>query len=137
MLNMWRLCCPALRLAAGQGLFGTDNRIQTQPNLAEPAPAVEETPVTDVAPNGLAVICCASLQEAARQLGIGLSVLKRICREMGLVRWPFRKRKSLNNVMQQTKTFLVRVYLCAAHMIYTCADVSVLRLNQQSVTGPH
>lgn len=47
-------------------------------------------------------------QEAAKQLGIGLSVLKRVCREKGLVRWPFRKRKSLNNVMQQTKTFLVR-----------------------------
>mmetsp|Transcript_20115 Transcript_20115/g.60721 ORF Transcript_20115/g.60721 Transcript_20115/m.60721 type:complete len:411 (+) Transcript_20115:414-1646(+) len=46
------------------------------------------------------------IQEAAKQLGIGLSVLKRVCREKGLVRWPFRKRKSLNNVMQQTKTFL-------------------------------
>lgn len=46
------------------------------------------------------------IQEAARHLGIGLSVLKRVCREMGLVRWPFRKRQSINNVMQQTKTFL-------------------------------
>lgn len=46
------------------------------------------------------------VQEAARHLGIGLSVLKRVCREMGLVRWPFRKRQSINNVMQQTKTFL-------------------------------
>lgn len=65
----------------------------------------------------MARIRLTSLQEAARQLGIGLSVLKRICREMGLVRWPFRKRKSLNNVMQQTKTFLVRMCSCAAHML--------------------
>lgn len=46
------------------------------------------------------------MQEAASQLGIGLSVLKRVCRAIGLARWPFRKRQSLRNVMEQTKLYL-------------------------------
>lgn len=46
------------------------------------------------------------MQEAAQQLGIGLSVLKRVCRTIGLARWPFRKRQSLRNVMEQTKLYL-------------------------------
>lgn len=47
-----------------------------------------------------------NMQEAAQQLGIGLSVLKRVCRTIGLARWPFRKRQSLRNVMEQTKLYL-------------------------------
>lgn len=49
---------------------------------------------------------CCTMQEAASQLGIGLSVLKRVCRAIGLARWPFRKRQSLRNVMEQTKLYL-------------------------------
>lgn len=45
-------------------------------------------------------------QEAAAQLGIGLSVLKRVCRTIGLARWPYRKRQSLRNVVEQTKLYL-------------------------------
>ena len=41
-------------------------------------------------------------------LGIGLSVLKRVCRTIGLARWPYRKRQSLRNVIEQTKMYLVR-----------------------------
>jgi hypothetical protein len=41
-------------------------------------------------------------------LGIGLSVLKRVCRTIGLARWPYRKRQSLRNVIEQTKKYLVR-----------------------------
>ena len=49
-------------------------------------------------------VCCP--QEAAAQLGIGLSVLKRVCRTIGLARWPYRKRQSLRNVVEQTKLYL-------------------------------
>ena len=49
-------------------------------------------------------------QEAAVNLGIGLSVLKRVCRTIGLARWPYRKRQSLRHVIEQTKTYLVRLY---------------------------
>lgn len=52
------------------------------------------------------------LQEAAAQLGIGLSVLKRVCRTIGLARWPYRKRQSLRNVVEQTKLYLNVSGLC-------------------------
>jgi RWP-RK domain len=33
-------------------------------------------------------------------------VLKRVCRTIGLARWPYRKRQSLRNVVEQTKLYL-------------------------------
>ncbi|KAK9802670.1 hypothetical protein WJX73_003623 [Symbiochloris irregularis] len=45
------------------------------------------------------------IQEAAQQLKIGLSVLKRICRQMGLARWPFRTRQSLRGVIAKTQEY--------------------------------
>jgi RWP-RK domain len=38
---------------------------------------------------------------ACRELGIGLTVLKRQCRKYGILRWPFRKMKSLDNLIQR------------------------------------
>ena len=45
------------------------------------------------------------MQEAAAQLKVGLSVLKRICRQMGLARWPFRTRQSLRGVIAKTQQY--------------------------------
>ena len=45
------------------------------------------------------------LQEAAMKLKVGLSVLKRICRQMGLARWPFRTRQSLRGVISKTHEY--------------------------------
>ena len=45
------------------------------------------------------------VQEAAQQLKVGLSVLKRICRQMGLVRWPYRTRQSLRGVIAKTEQY--------------------------------
>ena len=44
-------------------------------------------------------------QEAALKLKVGLSVLKRICRQMGLARWPFRTRQSLRGVIEKTREY--------------------------------
>ena len=49
--------------------------------------------------------CSGALQEAAKQLGVGLSVLKRICRQKGLARWPFRTRQSLRGVIARTEEY--------------------------------
>ena len=38
-------------------------------------------------------------EEAARRLGVGLTVLKRICRKFGVPRWPYRKLKSLDRLI--------------------------------------
>lgn len=48
-------------------------------------------------------------QNAAEALGMGVSVLKRICRSMGLARWPFRKRQSITHIISKTQQYLVRV----------------------------
>lgn len=39
------------------------------------------------------------------KLKVGLSVLKRICRQMGLARWPFRTRQSLRGVIAKTREY--------------------------------
>ncbi|CAI5481153.1 unnamed protein product [Closterium sp. Yama58-4] len=44
-----------------------------------------------------------SIQNAARVLGVGLTVLKKRCRELGIQRWPHRKLKSLDNLIENMK----------------------------------
>ena len=51
--------------------------------------------------------------EASRNLKVGLTVLKRKCRELGIPRWPHRKIKSLDSLihsLQVTSLFLVSEY---------------------------
>lgn len=38
-------------------------------------------------------------EDAAKKLGVGLTVLKRICRKFGVPRWPYRKLKSLDRLI--------------------------------------
>lgn len=40
------------------------------------------------------------ITEASKYLRVGLTVLKRKCREFGIPRWPHRKIKSLDNLIQ-------------------------------------
>ena len=49
------------------------------------------------------------MQDAANQLGIGLSVLKRLSRRLGLSRWPYRTRRSLRGVIEKTEMYLHEV----------------------------
>ena len=58
-------------------------------------------------------------EAACRQLGIGLTVLKRQCRKFGIKRWPFRKIKSLDRLISNVQVspgqyyhFVSRVLLC-------------------------
>ena len=51
------------------------------------------------------LLTCQLAQEAAQQLKVGLSVLKRICRQMGLARWPYRTRQSLRGVIAKTQQY--------------------------------
>ena len=48
------------------------------------------------------------LQQAAELLGLSAGSLKRVCRKLGLARWPFRVRKSLRAVIAKTEEFMVR-----------------------------
>jgi hypothetical protein len=46
-------------------------------------------------------------EQACRKLGIGLTVLKRQCRKFGIKRWPFRKIKSLDRLINNVSQGLV------------------------------
>lgn len=43
--------------------------------------------------------------EASRSLKIGLTVLKRKCREFGIPRWPHRKIKSIDSLIRDLQVF--------------------------------
>lgn len=43
--------------------------------------------------------------EASKNLKVGLTVLKRKCREFGIPRWPHRKIKSLDNLIHDLQVF--------------------------------
>ena len=50
------------------------------------------------------------IERAARSLGVGLTVLKRQCREFGISRWPFRKMKSLERMLSIVEVSRLAVY---------------------------
>ena len=70
------------------------------------------------------------VQEAAQQLKIGLSVLKRICRQMGLARWPYRTRQSLRGVIAKTQEYYMVSFwgLLAEGFLITVLHTAVIEL---------
>jgi len=48
--------------------------------------------------------------EASRNLNVGLTVLKRKCREFGIPRWPHRKIKSLDSLIHDLQVLLAIFY---------------------------
>ncbi|EOA14969.1 hypothetical protein CARUB_v10028317mg, partial [Capsella rubella] len=44
------------------------------------------------------------IMKAAKELNVGLTVLKKRCRELGIYRWPHRKLKSLNSLIKNLKS---------------------------------
>ncbi|XP_057840050.2 protein RKD2 isoform X2 [Cryptomeria japonica] len=56
--------------------------------------------VANIALKDLAKYFDVPITEASRRLEVGLTVLKRKCREFGIPRWPHRKIKSLNNLIE-------------------------------------
>jgi len=49
--------------------------------------------------------------EASRNLNVGLTVLKRKCREFGIPRWPHRKIKSLDSLIHDLQVLLTSHFL--------------------------
>ncbi len=45
------------------------------------------------------------IEEAAKQLGIGQTMLKHYCRKFGIPRWPYRKRQSLVILISSIQEF--------------------------------
>ena len=46
------------------------------------------------------------VQDAANRLNVGVTTLKKICRVAEVTRWPFRKRTSIERLIQRTKHFI-------------------------------
>ena len=46
------------------------------------------------------------MQDAAKQLNVGVTTLKKICRIAEVTRWPFRKRTSIERLIERTKHFV-------------------------------
>ena len=59
---------------------------------------------------------CCPINEAAKQLGIGLTALKRRCRELGIKRWPHRQVCCFRRKSQKVLTGL------ALHVSTTAAE---------------
>lgn len=47
------------------------------------------------------------IMKAAKELNVGLTVLKKRCRELGIYRWPHRKLKSLNSLIKNLKVIII------------------------------
>lgn len=55
------------------------------------------------------------IEEAAKQLGIGQTMLKHYCRKFNIPRWPYRKRQSVVQLIQSIQEYTqvcVCVFLC-------------------------
>ncbi|KAL0041696.1 hypothetical protein WJX79_001057 [Trebouxia sp. C0005] len=79
------------------------------------------------------------LAEAAKSLDVGLSVMKRVCRTLGLARWPYRTRASLQSVIEKTEKYLADRRLdseegeaCSGQKAHL---LKALQLEMNSVTG--
>lgn len=46
------------------------------------------------------------MQIAAQQLSVGVTTLKKICRTASVYRWPFRKRTSIERLIERTEHFM-------------------------------
>lgn len=68
--------------------------------------------VASIALTDLAKYFDLPIVEAARNLKIGLTVLKKKCREFGIPRWPHRKIKSLDTLIHDLSVCLSS-FLCA------------------------
>ena len=79
-------------------------RGRVRPQEARPEKKRLSRPASEITREELAACFHLPSEAACRQLNIGLTVLKRQCRRFGIKRWPFRKMKSLdrliNNVQQ-------------------------------------
>ncbi|KAI7838799.1 hypothetical protein COHA_007414 [Chlorella ohadii] len=71
------------------------------------------------------------VQQAASALNVGVTTLKKICRVNAIGRWPFRKRSSLDRLIEKTREYFASdPEQCAEAVAQLEAQRSVLRAQQ-------
>lgn len=68
------------------------------------------------------------IASAAKAMNVGLTVLKKRCRELGITRWPHRKMKSLNSLIHNVKVYIyISLYMYV--FMYVFMYVYVMNCN--------
>ena len=60
------------------------------------------------------------IKQAARELNVGLTVLKKRCRELGIPQWPHRKVKSLQTLIDNVQVICSSLALALASNRFSC-----------------
>jgi len=60
------------------------------------------------------------IKQAARELNVGLTVFKKRCRELGIPRWPHRKVKSLQTLIDNVQVLCSSLALALASNRFSC-----------------
>ena len=77
-------------------------------------------------------------QQAAADLAVGVTTLKKVCRRHNIGRWPFRKRSSLNRLIEKTKQYFKNdPEQCAEAVAKLEAQRSVLQVRVRAGHGQH
>jgi hypothetical protein len=72
------------------------------------APAVGKTRMDHIGFDELRKYFYMPITRAAREMNVGLTVLKKRCRELGVARWPHRKMKSLKSLMANVQVTITQ-----------------------------
>lgn len=65
------------------------------------------------------------ITQAAMELNVGLTLLKRRCRELGICRWPHRKLMSLQTLISNVKVCGTSHYTCIIVCLEKCPQIRV------------
>lgn len=72
------------------------------------------------------------MQQAAAELHVGVTTLKKVCRVNNIGRWPFRKRSSLNRLIEKTREYFAGdSQQCAEALAQLEAQRSVLQVSER------
>lgn len=72
--------------------------------------------------------------EASKNLNVGLTVLKRKCREFGIPRWPHRKIKSLDTLIHNLQVIFVSTINTFRSHMQTCANHQLILVFMSLIT---
>ena len=85
--------------------------------------ALKKRRVADITRDDLASLFHLPAELACRELGIGLTVLKRRAREVGIQRWPFRKMKSLERLIEHVVSVVAEPEARSTELMGVKADL--------------